>query len=75
MAIRRAAMSLPTADRPTYVAGRTFYHYPVTVTLAAAYALPAAHQLELKLVASNAYQSSMLVAHETTTYASFPRIR
>jgi hypothetical protein len=59
----------------TYVAGRTFYHYPVTVTLGAAYTLPIGHELELKLVASNAYQSSMLVAYDTTTYASFLRLR
>jgi hypothetical protein len=58
----------------TYAAGRTFYHYPITVNVATAYTLPAGHQLELKLVASNAYQSNMLVAYDTTTYPSFLRI-
>ncbi len=59
----------------TYVTGRTFYHYPITVTVATAYTLPVGHQLELKLVASNAYQAAVLVAYDTTTYSSFLRIR
>lgn len=59
----------------TYVAGRTFYHYPITVTVATAYTLAAGHELELKLVASNAYQANVLVAYDTTTYQSFLRIR
>jgi hypothetical protein len=59
----------------TYVAGRTFYHYPISVTLGAAYTVPAGHQLEVKLVATNAYQSAMLVAYDTTVYSSFLRIR
>lgn len=59
----------------TYAVGRTFYHYPITVALATAYTLPVGHQLEVKLVASNAYQSAMLVAYDTTVYQSFLRIR
>jgi hypothetical protein len=59
----------------TYATGRTFYHYPITVTVAAAYTLAAGHQLELKLVASNAYQSNMLVAYDTAANASFLRVR
>jgi hypothetical protein len=58
----------------TYVAGRTFYHYPITVNVAA-YTVPAGHQLELKLVASSTYQSSMLVAYDTTAYPSFLKAR
>jgi hypothetical protein len=59
----------------TYAAGRTFYHLPITITLGAPYTLAAGHRLELKLVASNAYQSNMLVAYDTTTYSSVLRIR
>jgi hypothetical protein len=59
----------------TYVAGRTFYHLPITVTVTTPYTLAAGHQFELKLVATNAYQSNMLVAYDTTTYSSFLRVR
>jgi len=59
----------------TYTAGRTFYHYPITVTVATAYTVPVGHQLELKLVASNAYQANVLVAYDTVTYPSFLRVR
>jgi len=59
----------------TYVVGRTFYHLPITVTVTTPYTLAAGHQLELKLVASNTYQSNMLVAYDTTTYPSFLRVR
>ena len=59
----------------TYAVGRTFYHYPITVNVATAYTLAVGHQLELKVVASNAYQSNMLVAYDTTTYSSFLRVR
>jgi hypothetical protein len=59
----------------TYAAGRTFYHLPITVNVATPYTLVAGHQLELKLVASNAYQSNMLVAYDTTTRSSYLRLR
>jgi hypothetical protein len=59
----------------TYAIGRTFYHYPITVTVASAYTVPVGHQLELKLVASNAYQAPVLVAYDTTTYRSYLRVR
>jgi hypothetical protein len=57
------------------LAGRTFYRHPFTVTVAAACTLPGGHQLELKRVASNAYQAAVLVAYDTATYASFLRVR
>jgi hypothetical protein len=59
----------------TYAVTRTFYHLPITVTVTTPYTLAVGHQLELKLVATNAYQSNMLVAYDTTTYPSFLRVR
>jgi len=59
----------------TYAIGHHFYHYPITVTVTGTYTVPAGHQLELKLVASNAYQSNMLIAYDTTVYPSFLRVR
>jgi len=59
----------------TYAVGRTFYHTPVSITLTGTYTLAATHQLEVKLEASNTYQSNMLVAYDTTTYVSFVRFR
>jgi hypothetical protein len=59
-----------------YAAGRTYYHRPFTVTVAAAYTIPATHQLELKLESPTATsQNNMLVAYDTTTYSSFLRVR
>jgi predicted ribosomally synthesized peptide with SipW-like signal peptide len=59
----------------TYAITRHFYNYPITVTLATTKTVPAGHQLELKLVASNAYQANMLVAYDTTGYPSLLSIR
>jgi predicted ribosomally synthesized peptide with SipW-like signal peptide len=59
----------------TYAIGRNFYHYPITVTVGVAYTLPVGHQLELKLVASNAYQANMLVAYDTAANQSFLQVR
>ena len=59
----------------TYAVRRNFYHYPITVTLATTKTVPVGHQLELKLVASNAYQSNMLVAYDTTAYPALLSIR
>jgi len=59
----------------TYTTTRFFYHLPITVTVTTPYPLAVGHQLELKLVASNAYQSNMLVAYDTAAYPSFLRVR
>lgn len=59
----------------TYAVTRTFYHLPITVTVTTPYVLAVGHQLELKLVATNAYQSNMLVAYDTAAYPSFLRVR
>lgn len=45
------------------------------MTVTTPYALAVGHQLEVKLVATNAYQSNMLVAYDTTTYPSLLRVR
>jgi hypothetical protein len=59
-----------------YAVGRTYYERPITVTVAAAYTLPAGHQLEVKLESPTATsQNNMLVAYDTTTYPSYVRVR
>ncbi len=59
-----------------YAAGRTFYERPITVPIAGTYTVAIGHQLELKLECPNATSAvDMMVAYDTTTRASYLRLR
>jgi hypothetical protein len=59
-----------------YAVGRTFYERPITVPIAGTYTVAIGHQLELKLESPQATsQNDMMVAYDTTTRASYVRLR
>jgi hypothetical protein len=59
-----------------YAVGRTFYERPITISIAGTYTVAIGHQLELKLESPQATsQNDMMVAYDTTTRASYVRLR